>query len=375
MPGVPRCHAAGTQGPGGIGRRTGEQIVQLGVHRELRPGVPLDENIGVPQLLPGSAVFRQQTFKSCTARRFRQLEVGARVPAPTLAREGHELAERVGLVLAHLYAEVYGQPVRALVKGYRLGHQARAQSNGRCLSHAQPLLCLAVQPQCHRAGITLARRHMRVAGIPDRCPIGCRGRYRLEALPARRHDFFHLRAAELGERQAGLVRCPEIKSKGELHGAVEIWRDRQPARRQMRSRLIDEGCDLDGRACVSVDVVIVCSERRLVQVQRLLIVLETGWLQRRPIEPSLPGRTGARAVIDLCPPWNSSGPRHVVTPVVHESHQIGRLSFRSAGPAQRRDVTVGEVGGKITDKILIGSGQQEARIGVGPRGSGQHSQQ
>ena len=98
---------------------------------------------------------------------------------------------------------------------------------------------------------------MRIAVIPDRGAVRRRRRDRHELQIVRGDRFLHLLAGQLGERQARLMRRPQIQRERQLHGALEIRRQRNLGRGKMRCGLADKGRDLDLRAAPVIDIAII----------------------------------------------------------------------------------------------------------------------
>src|SRR5664279_912712 len=93
------------------------------------------------------------------------------------------------------------------------------------------------------------------------------------------------------------------------------------------------------------------------------------WIQRRAVEPRLPGGRGTGAVIDLRPAWSRGRTRDIVRAIVHERHQVGGSPVGAARRTERRDIAIGKVGWKIMVQILTRGAQKKTRIlgGTGTR--------
>ena len=76
------------------------------MHDALRGRVAVDHDVRLPQRVPGVPLRVQQRVEAPFARLRGQREVGLRIAAPACARDGGELGEAVGVVLAHVHHHV-----------------------------------------------------------------------------------------------------------------------------------------------------------------------------------------------------------------------------------------------------------------------------
>ncbi len=200
---------------------------------------------------------------------------------------------------------------------------------------------------------------MRIAVIPGCRAIRCRGRRRLGRLTLGHHLLIHFIAGDLREREARLVRRPQVERERQLHDAVEIRRDRQLGQRQVRIGLIDEGRYRDARGACLVPVGVAGRQRRLAQIQHLAVVAEMRGPEWHAVEPLLAGGPGARAVIDVGPARDRSRARHVTVLVVHERDQVGRRALGAAQRAGRGHIAVREIRGKVPVRVRSARAHQE----------------
>ncbi len=226
------------------------------------------------------------------------------------------------------------------------------QLNRGGLGHRETLLRAAIELQGQVLDVAVRREHVRVAVIPDGGAVGSRRRNRHELQIVRRDRLLHLLARQFRQRQARLMRRPKIQRKGQLHGTVEVRRQRNLRGGQVRRCLTDEGGDLDGRAATVIDVAIAGRQRRLFHVQRLAVIAEQGRIQRDLIHPEMTGGGVAGRVVDLAPTRNGRGTRFVIFGVVHERDHVGEIALGTARRRHGRKIAVGQIARKIVAEIL-----------------------
>ena len=368
--GVAGRHAAGSGRPGGVGGGVGQQVVKVGVDDLLRLRIAVDADVRCPQFAPGIAVRVEQALEAGRARGRGQRAILLRIATPARARQRDEFGEGVGLSPAHCRGEVQRQPIAAPVYPQLGGLQARGQVDRGRLGHRQALLGVAVQPQRTVAGVAIGGGDVRVAVVPERGTVGRGRRDRFELQVVCRHRLLHFIAAQAGQRETRLMRRPQVQRERQLYLAVELRRDRQPGRGEMRRGLTDQARHLDARGPAMVEVAVARGERALVHIQLLLVVLEHGRVQRGLVEPEVAGRRVARAVVDLAPAGHRGRACDVARRVVHERDQVGEVALGAARRGQRRQVAVAELAGKVAGEVLRGGRQQEAGIGRGARADG-----
>jgi hypothetical protein len=86
--------------------------------------------------------------------------------------------------------------------------------------------------------------------------------------------FLHLLSGQRGERQARLIGRPKIEGKRQLHAAVEVRRERNLRRGEVRRGLADESDDLDLCRSAVVEIAVAGGERRVLHVQDLAVILK-----------------------------------------------------------------------------------------------------
>ena len=216
----------------------------------------------------------EQRVEACAARLRGQRKIGLRIAAPVLARGGNEFAKSIGFIFLYFHVQIQGEAILTFVERDIGRLYAVGQADRRRFGHRQALFGTAVERQDQLLGIPVRRQHVGIAVIPDGGAVGRRRRNRDELHIVRGDCFLHFVAGQLGERQARLVRRPEIERKRQLHGAVEVRRQRNLRGGQMCRCLADKGGDFDLCGSFVVDVAIAGGQSRVAHVQDLAVVLE-----------------------------------------------------------------------------------------------------
>ena len=110
----------------------------------------------------------------------------------------------------YLDLQVQREPVLAFVQRNIARNDAIRQGYGGRFRHAETLLCAAIERQGQFFHIAVRREHLRIAVIPDRSAVRRRRRDGHELQIVRGDRFLHLLAGQFGERQARLMRRPQI---------------------------------------------------------------------------------------------------------------------------------------------------------------------